>query len=220
MHGSGQGRSSAGPQNGLPWLAWIALVAVLAFGPVETRADASQAQNGGPVVISNGLCGTVLDGKLRRAELVFNDTALTVAVKGEAPGCFRYETLRLRKGTHHPAPPLLNREFSWGILAQLPAQLATGGIGSGAVCLGTALGVGHFLHLWTNRHGKRSLTRLRSTDDYRSASRFLASESWLHTSSWRHSMAERSACPNKLAASSCSIYGRPSAVPVARICPI
>ena len=145
------------------------MVALLALTPFESRAEPTQVQNGGDVVVSKGLRERILDGKLRRTTLVLGDSSVTVVVRGEVPKRFRYDTLRVRRGRHHLAPPFRGQEFWWEILPQLPLQLATGGVGSGAVYLGTTLGVGHLLDTRTNRCGKRSLTLWSSRDDDRYA---------------------------------------------------
>lgn len=139
------------------------MVALLAFAPGETSAQAPQAGDKGAVVISKGLRGRIQDGELRKARLVFTDTAVTVEVEREIPERFDYDSLALRKGSHHMGVPIFDKWFWWQVLPQVPLHLALDGISGGAYFLATQLAAAcglHFAlrarsHHWLSLHSSR-----------------------------------------------------------------
>lgn len=139
------------------------MVALLALAPGETRAEAPQTGDQGPVVISKGLRGRILDGELRKARLVFASTAVTVEVEGEIPERFDYDSLALRKGSHHMGVPIFGKWFWWQVLPQIPLHGALDGLSGGAYFLATQVAVVCGMHFalrprsyhWLSLHSSR-----------------------------------------------------------------
>ena len=132
------------------------LVAGLALWPALSAAESGPPTKRETVVFSEGLKGRISDSRLRRAKLVFDDSALRVEVDDEPPERFEYEELQVRRGRESRRLPLLSKEIWATALAFTGVLVATGGLGAGAVYLATTLGTFYYPYvgdLLLKRHG-------------------------------------------------------------------
>lgn len=141
-----------------PNIAALALAAWLALTLTEARAETPRVRNDPAVEFSDGLRGRILNGKVKRAKLVFDQDSVTVAIKGWSPERFRYGELTIRRGRHHLGVPLFSRGFWWTALPSVGLTLVTSGLGGAAYHAGALLAGAHSIHLLRRRRSTHWLS--------------------------------------------------------------
>lgn len=110
--------------------------AAVGFPPTAgTRDRPVQSQAQKEVVIAKHLKGRILDGKVGKARLDFNESSVTLQIQAEAPETFAYSKTTLRQGRHHLPLKRYPRSLGWyTILSSGLASLA-------AIAIGPAYGL-------------------------------------------------------------------------------